>query len=114
MGQGLNTKIAQLAANSLGIPLELIRVTGINSDAIPNAPATAASTGYDLNGGAVEQACRVLRTRLETFCRDMEQFTPHSRIEDWRTDWSGKWKEIVFKAWFERVNLCVAELYKTP
>src|SRR5262249_56558886 len=51
MGQGLNTKIAQLAANALGIPLELVRVTGINSDAIVNAPATAASTGYDLNGG---------------------------------------------------------------
>jgi xanthine dehydrogenase/oxidase len=114
MGQGVNTKIAQLAANTLGIPLELIRVGGNNTDAIPNCPATAASTGFDLNGGAVEQACRVLRNRLEEFCRNMEQFTPHSRIEDWRTDWAGKWKEIVFKAWFERVNLSVAELYKTP
>ena len=61
MGQGLHTKIAQVAANTLGIPLELIRVAGNNSDAIVNAPATAASTGFDLNGGAVEKACRVLR-----------------------------------------------------
>jgi xanthine dehydrogenase/oxidase len=114
MGQGVHTKIAQLAANTLGIPIELIRVGGNNTDAIPNCPATAASTGYDLNGGAVEKACRVLRNRLEDFCRDMEQFTPHSRIEGWRTDWAGKWKEIIFKAWFERVNLSSAELYKTP
>jgi xanthine dehydrogenase/oxidase len=114
MGQGVNTKIAQLAANTLGIPLEKIRVGGNNTDAIPNCPATAASTGYDLNGGAVERACRVLRNRLEDFCRDMEQYTPNKRIEDWRTDWSNKWQEIVFKAWFERVNLSVAELYKTP
>ena len=74
MGQGLHTKIAQVAANTLGIPLELIRVAGNNSDTIVNAPATAASTGYDLNGGAVEKACRVLRHRLEDFCRDLEQF----------------------------------------
>jgi xanthine dehydrogenase/oxidase len=114
MGQGLNTKIAQLAANALGIPLELIRVTGINSDAIVNAPPTAASTGYDLNGGAVDNACRALRTRLEQFCRDMEQFNPHNRIEDWRYRWAECWPEIVFKAWFNRINLSAAELYKSP
>ena len=114
MGQGLHTKIAQVAANTLGIPLEWIRVAGNNSDAIVNAPATAASTGYDLNGGAVDQACRVLRTRLEDFCRDLEQFTPYDCIEGWRTGWADKWKEIVFKAWFNRVNLSAAELYKSP
>jgi xanthine dehydrogenase/oxidase len=114
MGQGLSTKIAQLAANALGVPLELIRVTGNNSDAIVNAPATAASTGYDLNGGAVDNACRVLRTRLEQFCRDLEQFNPHNCIVDWRYNWAEKWPEIVFKAWFHRVNLSAAELYKSP
>jgi xanthine dehydrogenase small subunit len=114
MGQGLNTKIAQLASNTLGIPLELIRVAGNNSDAIVNAPATAASTRYDLNGGAVERASRVLRNRLEDCCRDLEQFTPQDCIEGWRTDWAGHWKEIVFKAWFNRVNLSAAELYRSP
>jgi xanthine dehydrogenase/oxidase len=114
MGQGLNTKIAQLAANTLGIPLEFIRVTGNNSDAVVNAPATAASTGYDLNGGAVEQACRTLRTRLENFCRDMEQFNPHDCIKHWRYNWAAEWPEIVFKAWFNRINLSAAELYKSP
>ncbi len=114
MGQGLNTKIAQLAANTLGIPLALIRVTGNNSDAIVNAPATAASTGYDLNGGAVEKACRVLRNRLENFCRDLEQYTPHDCIEDWRLNWSDSWQQIVFRGWFNRINLSAAELYKAP
>jgi xanthine dehydrogenase/oxidase len=114
MGQGVHTMIAQLAAQTLGIPLELIRIGGNNSDYISNCPATAASTGYDLNGGAVEQACRVLRTRLENFCRDLEQFNPNTRIEDWRTNWAEKWGEIVFKAWFNRINLSAAELYKTP
>lgn len=114
MGQGLNTKIAQLAANTLGIPLEFVRVAGINSDVIVNAPATAASTGYDLNGGAVEKACRTLRTRLEDFCRDLEQFNPKTCIEHWRYNWAENWREICFKAWFHRVNLSAAELYKNP
>jgi xanthine dehydrogenase/oxidase len=114
MGQGLHTKIAQLAANALGIPLELVRVTGNNSDALVNAPATAASTGYDLNGGAVDNACRALRARLEQFCRDLEQYNPHSRIEHWRYRWAECWPEIVFKAWFNRINLSAAELYKSP
>lgn len=114
MGQGVHTKIAQLAANTLGIPLEWIRIATNNSDAIQNAPATAASTGFDLNGGAVDKACRVLRQRLEQFCIDLEQFLPHQRVEDWRTKWSESWKEIIFKAWFHRVNLCAAETYKSP
>lgn len=114
MGQGVSTKLAQVAANTLGIPLELIRIAGNSSEVIQNAPATAASTGFDLNGGAVEKACRVLRERLENFCRDVEQYTPTRRIEDWRTKWSEKWPEIIFQAWFMRVNLAVSELYKSP
>ncbi len=114
MGQGVHTKIAQLAAQVLGIPLELIRVVGNDSDCITNTPPTAASTGYDLNGGAVEQACRELRNRLEDFCRHLEQFVPQQSIENWRTHWTEKWKEIIFQAWFYRINLSVAELYRTP
>lgn len=114
MGQGVHTKLAQLAANTLGIPLELIRIASNNSDCISNTPPTAASTGFDLNGGAIEKACRQLRERLKEFCVTMEQYVPDQRIENWRTHWSLKWKEIIFKAWFHRVNLSVAELYKSP
>ena len=114
MGQGLYTKLAQLASNTLGIPIEYIRIGGNNTNAIVNCPPTAASTGFDLCGGAVEKACRVLRNRLEDLCRNLEQFTPHSSIEDWRTKWQEKWKEIVFQAWFQRINLSAAELYNVP
>jgi xanthine dehydrogenase/oxidase len=51
---------------------------------------------------------------LENFCRDLEQFNPHDCIEHWRYDWSKCWREIVFKAWFHRVSLSAAELYKNP
>ncbi|MBI3930292.1 MAG: molybdopterin-dependent oxidoreductase [Armatimonadetes bacterium] len=114
MGQGLHTKIAQVAACTLGIPLHLIRVGDTNSDVIVNAPATAASTGFDLNAGAVEKACQTLRNRLERFCRDLEQFLPHDCIEAWRTDWAGCWPEIVYRAWSHRISLSAAELYGSP
>jgi xanthine dehydrogenase/oxidase len=44
----------------------------------------------------------------------LEQFHPHKRIEHWRYDWAGCWQQIVFQAWFNRVNLSAAELYKSP
>ncbi|MCP4214438.1 MAG: molybdopterin-dependent oxidoreductase [bacterium] len=113
MGQGLNTKMAQLAAQTLGIPIEKIRVGGTNSSTVPNATATAASTGSDLNGGAVVAACKKLRKRLEQFCLDLEQYTPHKAVENWRVDWPGKWDTIVTRAYVNRINLSSQGHYKT-
>jgi len=64
MGQGLHTKIQQIAAESLGLDLESVRVMPTRTDKIPNTSATAASAGADLNGAAVADACSELRTGL--------------------------------------------------
>jgi xanthine dehydrogenase large subunit len=64
MGQGLHTKIQQIAAESLGLDLESVRVMPTRTDKIPNTSATAASAGADLNGAAVADACSELRRRL--------------------------------------------------
>ncbi len=64
MGQGLHTKIQQIAAESLGLGLDAVRVMPTRTDKIPNTSATAASAGADLNGAAVADACRQLRGRL--------------------------------------------------
>ena len=64
MGQGLHTKVWQLAADALGLPLEAVRVMPTRTDKIPNTSATAASSGSDLNGAAVLSACDILRGRL--------------------------------------------------
>ncbi len=65
MGQGLFTKIRQIAADSLGVPLDRVRVMPTRTDKIPNTSATAASAGTDLNGAAVADACAALRARLD-------------------------------------------------
>ena len=64
MGQGLHTKIRQIAAESLGLPESAIRVMPPRTDKIPNTSATAASAGTDLNGAAVVDACEQLKARL--------------------------------------------------
>ncbi len=64
MGQGLHTKIRQIAADGLGLGLAAIRIMPTRTDKIPNTSATAASAGSDLNGAAVRAACDALRARL--------------------------------------------------
>ena len=64
MGQGLHTKMLQVAATALGVPLESVRLAPTRTDKVPNTSATAASSGADLNGGAVKHACEQIRDRM--------------------------------------------------
>jgi len=64
MGQGLNTKVAQVVAHELGVGFEHVRVTATDTQKVANTSATAASTGSDLNGKAAQDAARQIRERL--------------------------------------------------
>jgi xanthine dehydrogenase molybdopterin binding subunit/xanthine dehydrogenase small subunit len=64
MGQGLHTKVLGIAMQELGLPAERIRMMPTATDKVPNTSATAASSGADLNGAAVRNACLTLRERL--------------------------------------------------
>jgi xanthine dehydrogenase large subunit len=64
MGQGLHTKMRAVCAHELGVSAESVRVMHTSTEKVPNTSATAASSGSDLNGQAVKQACEVLRERL--------------------------------------------------
>jgi xanthine dehydrogenase/oxidase len=109
MGQGIHTKIARLAADALGIDIKYIEVAGSNTFDVANAPSTGASTGTDLNGGAVWAACVQLRERLVEFCK-----TAKPPIPDWETQWQSKWPAIVKAANTARVQLASQALFKSP
>ena len=64
MGQGLNTKVAQVVAHELGVSFESVRVTATDTQKVANTSATAASTGADLNGKAAQDAARQIKERL--------------------------------------------------
>jgi xanthine dehydrogenase large subunit len=67
MGQGLNTKVCQVVAAELGIALAQVRATAADTSKVANTSATAASTGFDLNGMAAKDAARQIRDRLTDF-----------------------------------------------
>jgi xanthine dehydrogenase large subunit len=67
MGQGLHTKVCQIVADELGVPFESVRISASDTSKVPNASATAASSGTDLNGRAAQYAARQIRERLTAF-----------------------------------------------
>ncbi|MBB3118317.1 xanthine dehydrogenase molybdopterin binding subunit [Pseudoduganella violacea] len=67
MGQGINTKVCQVVAHELGIPLHRVRISATDTSKVANTSATAASTGADLNGKAAQDAAHTLRQRLANF-----------------------------------------------
>ena len=64
MGQGLFTKIAQVAASEFGVSLSKVKITATDTGKVPNTSATAASSGTDLNGMAVLAACQTIKSRV--------------------------------------------------
>lgn len=73
MGQGLHTKMIQVASRVLQIPMDLIHVQESSSDKVPNATTTAASVSSDLYGGAVMDACQKLFDRLKPYRESMAE-----------------------------------------
>ena len=64
MGQGLHTKIRQIAAAEFGVDIDRVKLTATNTSKVPNTPPTAASSGTDLNGAAVKNAIETLKNRI--------------------------------------------------
>jgi xanthine dehydrogenase large subunit len=71
MGQGVNTKIAQVVAQSLGVDFQKVRVLATSTEKIHNTSPTAASSGADINGQAALQACEILKQRLAAMAKDL-------------------------------------------
>ena len=78
MGQGLFTKVAQVVAQEMGVPLPSVRVSASDTSKVPNASPTAASSGSDLNGMAARDAARKLRERLAEFAARKFDCDPQS------------------------------------
>ncbi|WP_136659333.1 xanthine dehydrogenase molybdopterin binding subunit [Nitratireductor sp. XY-223] len=118
MGQGLNTKVAQVVADEFQVDIETIRITATNTGKVPNTSATAASSGSDLNGMAAANACEQIKTRLVAYASEhfgvpQEQvtFVPnHVQVGNQLIPFH----ELVRQAYTHRVQLSAAGFYKTP
>ncbi len=99
MGQGLFTKMAQIAAHALGVPIDKIVVMETSTDKVPNTSPTAASVQTDVNGAAVLDACSQLVKRLAPI---RAQFPNKS------------FAELCQEAHFQRISLSAQGFYRTP
>ncbi|EPX80317.1 xanthine dehydrogenase molybdopterin binding subunit [Litoreibacter arenae] len=118
MGQGLNTKIAQVVADAFQVDFDTIKITKTTTEKVPNTSATAASSGSDLNGMAAQDAARQIKERLVAFA-----------AEHWNTDAGHvrflpnavqvgdeiiSFPDFIKQAYMARVHLSAAGFYKTP
>jgi len=119
MGQGLFTKVAQVVAEELQIDIDSIRCTPSDTARVPNASATAASSGSDLNGMAAQAAARTLRERLVNFAAEQQSVDPEQvSLRGGQLLVAGErrqsFAELAHAAWMGRVSLSATGFYRTP
>jgi xanthine dehydrogenase large subunit len=118
MGQGLNTKVAQVVAGELGVRLDRVRCTATDTSKVANTSATAASTGSDLNGKAAQDAARQIRERLAAMlarahgvdAADVHFEADEAHVAGRRIEFGA----VVMQAYLERVQLWSDGHYATP
>ncbi|MGB0497523.1 MAG: xanthine dehydrogenase molybdopterin binding subunit [Rubricella sp.] len=118
MGQGLFVKVAAVAAEAFGQPLDAVKITATDTAKVPNTSATAASSGSDLNGMAVKAACDEIRGRLVAFAAESYQCRPDQvMFRDGNVEIAGEtvpFRELVQQAYMARVSLSATGFYATP
>ncbi len=118
MGQGLYIKVAQIVADEFQIDIDRIRIAAADTSKVPNASATAASSGADMNGMAAKKAAAKIRSRLTEFAA--RHFSvPEAGIEYRDNQVTAgnetvSFTDLVQLAWADRVPLSATGFYKTP
>ncbi len=119
MGQGTHTKIAQLVANSFGLPFEKVQISSTNTSKVPNTSASAASSTTDLNGAATLNAAEKIKSNINNFIKKkyniLSKIDPIYKNENiYFGNRSFKFKKIIEEAYLNRISLSSSGFYSTP
>ena len=120
MGQGVNTKMLQVAQDVLGISSDKVKIETTNTTRVANTSPSAASSTADLNGKAVEMACNSLVERLKKVAsRILSSDENNIKFEENRVLLNGEksnltWNGLIAQAMLERVALSENAHYATP
>lgn len=118
MGQGLNTKVAQVVAEVFQVDIGRIQITATNTDKVPNTSPTAASSGTDLNGKAAQNAAQTIKDRLIDFAsrhfqvgaEEVDFRNGHVKVRDRLLTF----EELIQLAYVGQVSLSSTGYYRTP
>ena len=119
MGQGLHTKMRAICADALGVSVAHVRVMHTATDKVPNTSATAASSGSDLNGQAVAQACEIIRERMRPVAAELLACQPEEVVFDdgvirGSTPDTLTFSELAQACWLRQISLSATGFYRTP
>ncbi|WP_171229398.1 xanthine dehydrogenase molybdopterin binding subunit [Ruegeria sp. HKCCA4008] len=118
MGQGLNTKVAQVVAEAFQVDFNRIKITKTTTEKVPNTSATAASSGTDLNGMAALNAVEQVKERLVKFASETWNVSPEEVVFHANQVHIGQdvlaFDAFIKQAYLARVQLSAAGFYKTP
>ena len=121
MGQGVNTKIRHVAEKIFSVDISKVKIETTNTTRVPNTSPTAASSGADLNGKATELACVKLLNRLIDFVKAELSCDNDSKVEIVQekiivdgVESDLNWKELIHRAYFNRINLSAQAHFATP
>jgi len=120
MGQGVNTKILQIAAQVFSIDKSKVKIETTNTTRVANTSPSAASSTADLNGKATLKACEILLDRLKDLASEDLNVSKDSitikdeyvHVDTKKTDLS--WEALIFNAMAKRVALTENAHYATP
>jgi len=120
MGQGVNTKLITIAAQSFSIAPEKIKIETTNTTRVANTSPSAASSTADLNGKALLKACLTIVKRLKNLAAkelkvNVQEISLHDElvyVKDKKSTLT--WKVLIEKAMLERVALTENAHYATP
>ena len=118
MGQGLNTKVAQIVAHEFQVGFKTVKITATTTGKVPNTSATAASSGTDLNGMAAQAAARTIKGRMRAHLAELHQCNPDSvtftsgRVRAGAAEMS--FAEAAKTCYLGRVSLSSTGFYATP
>ena len=119
MGQGTHTKIAQLVANSFGLPYEKVQISSTNTSKVPNTSASAASSTTDLNGAATLNAVSKIKSNLNNFIK--KKYKIFSKTEPLYKNGNiyignriFNFEHIIKEAYLNRISLSSSGFYSTP
>ncbi len=120
MGQGVNTKLLQVAAAVFSIDPAKVKINTTNTYRIANTSPSAASATADLNGKATEIACHAILERLKQVAADEFKVEPGlvELKEEWiyvngaKTTWD--WKKLVMSTFVRRISLSEHAHYTPP
>ena len=121
MGQGVNTKMMQVAAHEFGLNGNLIKLETTNTTRVANTSPSAASATADLNGKALMEACTQIKSRLVNMIREKTKVGEDTNIifKDGKVHIEGmdlvlEWNDVIMEAFTKRINLSAKGHYATP